>query len=310
MSEFEESIVVLESRFENNEKMSVEELYKLGIYYAKINDGPKLKKYFELGLEFKCLKCYYLLGNWFNNRRKPTKMSEYFITAIDLYLNNDFYKYECIDDDENIELLVTKMMELLGNYYDTIDNETEETKTNTIKYYVLAIERGSVNSMFNLGHYYYECRDITNMFKYYFMAIELRDIDTMYELSIYYQKIKDFDNMRKYYLMALEETANPYHKIIILNDGEKYFNLFVLKEELEKIENKPPYLIKKLQNISVVPDIMVYENKKKLFTLLNHVIECGICYETQLNIDLYCGHCCCIDCYPKLYKDPCPYCRI
>jgi tetratricopeptide (TPR) repeat protein len=237
-------------------------------------------------------------------------MSEYFVAAIDLYLNNDFYKYESTDENEYIEHLVTKMMEFLGNYYDTMDNETEETKTNTIKYYTLSIERGNVNSMFNLGHFYYECRDIKNMFKYYFMAIELRDIDTMYELAIYYQKKKDFDNMIKYYLMALEETENPNHRDIILNDGEKYFNLFILKEELEKIENKPPYLVKKLQNISVIPHIIVFENKKKLFTLLNHIVECGICYETKLNIDLYCGHCCCVDCYPKLYKLPCPYCRI
>lgn len=310
MSEFEESIAGLEIRFENNEKLSVEELCKLGLYYNELNNETKLIKYFELGLEFKCVKCYYSLGYWFYKRKKSTKMSEYFVTAIDLYLNNDFYKYESTDENEYIEHLVTKMMEFLGNYYDNMDDQTEEIIKNTIKYYTLAIERGSVNSMYNLGHYYYECKDIKNMFKYYLMAIELRDIDTMYELAIYYQKIKDFDNMRKYYLMALEETDNLDHTDIILNDGEKYFNLFILKEELEKIENKPPYLVRKIQNISVVPDIMVYENKKKLFTLLNHVIECGICYETKLNIDLYCGHCCCVDCYPKLYRNPCPYCRI
>jgi hypothetical protein len=52
MSAFEESIVVLENRFESNEKLSVEELCKLGLYYEKINNESKLIKYFELGKEF------------------------------------------------------------------------------------------------------------------------------------------------------------------------------------------------------------------------------------------------------------------
>ena len=54
---------------------------------------------------------------------------------------------------------------------------------------------------------------------------------------------------------------------------------------------------------------MIYENKKNLFTQLNHVVECGICYDIKLNIDLNCGHCVCTSCYPRLYNKACPFCR-
>ena len=33
-------------------------------------------------------------------------------------------------------------------------------------------------------------------------------------------------------------------------------------------------------------------------------------YEEQLNIDLHCGHCVCIYCYPKVFEACCPICRL
>lgn len=53
-----------------------------------------------------------------------------------------------------------------------------------------------------------------------------------------------------------------------------------------------------------------YKNKVSLFTKLNHVVECTICFEKNVNIDLTCGHTFCIDCYPRLYRKECPLCRI
>ena len=278
-------------------------LLRNNTYYYKIH------KYYLLAIDYKYLLACYMYGEWLNKLVGSSKMCKYFSLAIEMYYNNDYFNLE---DDSNVyvEKKVTKMLEILGNYYDNLIHPTEETNQNIIKYNLLAIERGSINSMFNLGHYYYECNDYDNMFKYYFMAVELRDIDTMFELAIYYQKIKDFDNMIKYYIMALEETKNPDSKGIVVNDGKKYFDLFNLKEELEKIENKSSILIEALQEINCIKQIMVFENKKKLFKSFNHIIECGICYETKLHIDLNCGHCCCIDCYPRLYKSPCPYCRL
>ena len=316
-----EYILELESRIEKNDTLDVDDICTVADFYEKNKNETKLSKYYLIAIEMKCLKAYYLYGNWLNNHKRPELMTEYFVKAIDLYFLNDYYKSKEEEDisetkDEYgkkqtyTEYIVTKMMELLGIYYDNIMQETEDTKRNALKYYNMAVERGSVNSMYNIGNLYFEINDLENMFKYYGMAVDLGDIDTMYELAIYYQKQKDFDNMRKYYLMALEEYKNPEHKKVLINNGVKDFDIFNLKEELDKIEEKPIFLQTKLQKINCIPDIMIYTNKKKLFTELNYIRECGICYETKLNINLYCGHCFCISCYPKLYKNPCPVCRI
>lgn len=293
---------------------------KLAEYYDSLEKydyismyESKIHHFYSIAMNLKYLPAHFKYSEWLSRQNLKRKMAEYLTIAIDLYYANDYYKIEndTVENVYYIETKVTKALDVLGNYYDdSIQYPTEETNNKIIKYYRLAIERGSVNAMFNLGHYYYECNDYIEMLKYYLMAIEIGDIDTMYDLAIYYQSIKDFDNMRKYYLMALEETEKPNHAVIMVNDGEKDFNLFVLKEELDKIENKPVYLIKKLQKISSIKEIMIFENKKRLFETFNYVLECGICYETKLHIDLFCGHVCCISCYPILYNKRCPYCRI
>jgi tetratricopeptide (TPR) repeat protein len=164
--------------------------------------------------------------------------------------------------------------------------------------------------MYNLGNLYYDIHDFDNMFKYFYMAIEQKDIDTMYELAIYYQKKNDFDNMQKYYIMALTIKNHDDCNQNMVNNGIKYFDLFILKKILDNNEIKTPDILERIYKINSNPEIMIFENKKKLFTRLNNIIECGICYETNVNIDLYCGHLCCIDCYPKLYKNCCPFCRL
>jgi hypothetical protein len=149
------------------------------------------------------------------------------------------------------------------------------------------------------------------------MGIEKGDIDCMFELSIYYQDNRDKENMKKYYLMALEKIEKCEYPNIkvknLVNDGEKDFNLFMVKEMLESVvseNNSTSYIINKLKKINSKKDIMIFENKRKLFTSLNHFVECGICYETSINIDLNCGHCVCTTCYPHLYKKACPFCRL
>ena len=57
-------------------------------------------------------------------------------------------------------------------------------------------------------------------------------------------------------------------------------------------------------------NVKIYRNKILLFTRLNNIEECGICYDTKLNIDLRCAHCVCTDCYSKLYAKACPFCRL
>ena len=61
-------------------------------------------------------------------------------------------------------------------------------------------------------------------------------------------------------------------------------------------------------NIHLIP----YMNKVKLFTRLVKKIdqeECGVCYDTKLNIDMQCGHMICTDCYKRVHLTQCPFCR-
>jgi tetratricopeptide (TPR) repeat protein len=57
-------------------------------------------------------------------------------------------------------------------------------------------------------------------------------------------------------------------------------------------------------------DISIYKNKIQLFTKLNHICECQICYDESLQIDLTCGHCFCTNCYVKIHGNPCPICKL
>ena len=58
------------------------------------------------------------------------------------------------------------------------------------KYYLMAIEKGNIPAMYNLGSYYCEMEDYKNMKKYYSMAIERGDCNSMNNLGRYYCKKK------------------------------------------------------------------------------------------------------------------------
>ena len=89
-----------------------------------------------------------------------------------------------------------------------------------------------------------------------------------------------------------------------------------LYEDLVKnpITNMEPMLMQKLKHatttMQAVTDYRCYINKISLFTKLNHVTDCPICYEEKVNIDLRCGHTFCTDCYVRINDKPCPLCRI
>ena len=276
------------------------------------NKDLYIKKYYLMAVELHYLRAYYLLGQWYSKIDEPDDMAYFFIKGIDDYNYNRHLKHiqnKNIDLGENYnENLVVKMMEKTAIYFD----DEMHDYNNSIKYYLMAVEKNSVNAMYNLGRIYYEQGIYDKMMSYLLMGVNCEDIDCMYELSIYYQDKNDFENMKKYYLMALEVKCpipSKSSKTININDGEKDFNLFKVKDILETIENPSINIMKKLNKIKSKKEIMIYENKKNLFSQLNHVIECGICYDIRLNIDLNCGHCVCTECYSRLYNKACPFCR-
>jgi TPR repeat protein len=75
----------------------------------------------------------------------------------------------------------------------------------------MAIEKGNVYAMYNLGLYYNEEeKDYEQMKKYYLMAIEKGYDDAIFNLGFYYEDVeKDYEQMKKYYFMAIEK-GNQY----------------------------------------------------------------------------------------------------
>ena len=184
-------------------------------------------------------------------------------------------------------------------YYEEICNDFDKA----ITYYLEAIEYEELYAMYNLADLYYKIQDFSKMEYYYSLAINrYNDIDSIYKLISYYTTQLNFDKMKYYYLIAIEHPhfkrtkvfINKFHRFLILND----------------ITNKTTKMELQLSKIMKNRDIMIYKNKIKLFKNLNNIIECVICYEEQLNIDLHCGHCVCIYCYPKVFEDTCPICRL
>jgi tetratricopeptide (TPR) repeat protein len=209
-----------------------------------------------------------------------------------------------------------------------------------IKYYLMAIEVGNCPiSMYNLADFYKVKKDYVNMKKYFDMAIEVaEDTESMYYMALYNHDIRNYAEMKKYFVMIIETVY--YH--FEWSEFKKFNPFLVLKAMQEAREEQVNYTLDRYgaevatwteedkqttleyHNETLVetiddfmkelysqnPELTIYKNKIALFTKLNHVEECGICYETKLHVDLNCAHCVCVDCYAMVYKKPCPFCRM
>ena len=90
------------------------------------------------------------------------------------------------------------------------------------KYYLMAIEKGCLDAMFNLGYYYDKIEHNYELMKeYYSMAIEKGHTKSMFNLGYYYQtKHYNYDLMKKYYLMCNKYEYIGVNNYII----RSYFN--------------------------------------------------------------------------------------
>lgn len=204
----------------------------------------------------------------------------------------------------------------LAVLYEKLEYEPEKI----IKYYTMSIDSTKCQiSMYNFADFYRTIGDFENMVKYYKMAIEYgNDIESMFYLALHYQNSGDFTNMKKYLVMPLAHIEQYYifkafkefNILLVLRAYEETYETAILsdcpleKEKAWQVDNLMKQIYKKNK------DSVIYKNKKALFSTLNHIVECGICYETKLNIDLKCAHCVCVDCYTMVYNKPCPFCRI
>ncbi len=95
---------------------------------------------------------------------------------------------------------------------------------NAIKYYNIAIKKGSTTAFNDIGRVYKELKDFDNAIKYYKLGIEKKDSNAMNNLGILYKvELKDFDNAIKYYEMAVEkENTDAMNNLAALYQTEEY----------------------------------------------------------------------------------------
>jgi tetratricopeptide (TPR) repeat protein len=170
------------------------------------------------------------------------------------------------------------------------------------------------SNLFNLADFYKKNKKYKEMIKCLITNInDYEDCESMVFLALYNSDINNNEMAIMYYKMALLN----YDPDDIENGVQ--FNTFITITELIKIfdiidENnlcKDNDIYKKLKKLyNETKYISIYNNKVRLFTHLNHITECEICYNIELNLDLNCGHCVCKKCYLELLESPCPFCRI
>ena len=216
-----------------------------------------------------------------------------------LFNSNDINNNLNLENDNNKFLWISI-------YYKNIKKDYELMK----KYYLMAIELGSVNAIRNLSNYHFKVeKNYDQMKKYYLLAIEKGNDTAMNNLGLYYYETeKDYEQMIKYYQMAIELGSD-----VSLNNLKKYFgnNKLKLYKLLKKITNKNELINKEINSLENDKQIIIYNNKINIFKNLNNYKKCALCLEdNMLNIILNCGHEICIDCYDTDIKCVYKFCQV
>ena len=120
-------------------------------------------------------------------------------------------------------------------------------KTDAEKYYLLAIEKGNIISLYNLANLYRKQGKEKEAEKYYLLAIKKRDSDTksLYNLAFLYEYQGKVKEAEKYYLLAIEKgDINALNNLAILyknqqkgKKAEKYFLLAIDKGDINALNN-------------------------------------------------------------------------
>ena len=169
-------------------------------------------------------------------------------------------------------------------------NNIDEAK----KYYLMAIEKGNSNAMYNMGNLLKEQNELEEAKKYYLMAIEKGHIDAMNNMGWLLNEQNELEEAKKNYLMAIDKG-----NVLAINNIKK------ITTPLERYYLYEKHKIHFTEEIT--RDIHIFKNK---ISLSSKDDDCIVCYEHTKCISLECCHYLCATCYVKLYKGPCPVCRL
>ena len=203
----------------------------------------------------------------------------------------------------------------MGIMYETRFKNFELAK----KYYLMAIAEDDELAMYNLADLYCNEKNFELMVQYFEMALQHGDIASRKRLILHYHHLGDMPNFAKHYYlqMSFDHDGNEDDHIWSGHDEDEYskflqsHNSLTLATQLGRGETcDNPDVVRLLDCFHKTPQYCAFKNKVALFTRLNHVVECGICYDNdKVNIDIHCGHTVCVDCYTHLYDKVCPFCR-
>jgi hypothetical protein len=145
------------------------------------------------------------------------------------------------------------------------------------------------------------------MKKYFNLSAENGDSESYLRLAKFYKNKCDTENTEKNLLKAVENYDEDKLDILLT-----YLNCLELLTILEENPSQEPSVNfnRVIRMLQLEKDAIIFKNKVRLFSRFQNIIECGICLENKLNIDMICGHEICCDCYKRVYLDCCPFCRI
>ena len=160
------------------------------------------------------------INEFFGKYEQKLKYNNFKITQAEVI-------YNLLKTGEIIETDDPVVLNYYGFYFLFKEKNYDEVK----RYYLMAIEKGSVYAIYNLGNYYRNIeKNYEEMKRYYLMAIEKGDSDAMCNLGCYYDNEKNYEEMKLYYLMAIEKG----HPTAMCNLGYYYNKVEKNYEEMKR----------------------------------------------------------------------------
>ena len=267
---------------DNDDEREIEMLYEMSIALSP-NNSPCFMDYAE-GQEM--------------YHKNYDKAEKFYIRAIEDY-----------DDTRAMFNLADMFLRMYADNDDDTAIITESVKDPTyidsaIKYLKMAATFGDTYSQESACALLYTHRpDEVEEFAVYF---ELLSIDHWPSASLFENgDTRDYYNWRQVHKVVTDFTTN-------INPINVYERLKTFVQEAESVGAGAVVDTSRRCLTNIVNNyrqVAPYITKVALFTRLNNVVECGVCYDEKLNIDLQCGHIVCTDCYKHVYLTNCPFCR-
>jgi TPR repeat protein len=179
-------------------------------------DIDKAIKYYSMGAEKNDVGCMHNLYVLYFSRRENEKALEYLL----LFINNSKY----------VETKYFFNAACLFHQYDGIKKDIKQA----INYYLMAIEKGDINSMYNIALIYEQEkeieRDMDKAIKYYSMAIAKGHIDSIYNIANIFKNgyggiEKDVDKALEYFytgMMKKDSDCSLQFKEMISTEHVKW----------------------------------------------------------------------------------------